>query len=485
MATIRRELTAKKDGDGKAEFLLRFTIRRGLQWRLHTSLRILPELWDDEDKRIRFPRLDRSMINELRQLDETLKDIESLLYKVCETDDVSILTREKLEAKIADFLRPQIIEEEEKAQEKAQEKIVSTFFDYMHEFIEKRRLSEWRKRRYHVLLRALKRYEHYRRLSRHKDPILDVKTFSADDLLGFETFLRNEHEIYEIAKYKVIYKKNPADTRPVSRKKVQTNKVAQKKVRTREEEDEMIYRGPQKRGDNTIFNMFSCLRSFFKELVANGVITSSPFQKYHGIVSENYGTPYYITLDERNIIADHDFSKSPSDALQRDIFIFQTLIGCRVSDLYRMTPKNIINGAIEYIASKTLNSRAKVIRVPLNQRGLEILDRYKGQDPEGRIFPFISQQKYNVAIKRIFKECGITRLVTILNPTTGQEEQRPINEVASSHIARRTFVGNLYKKVKDPSLVGALSGHKDGSRAFARYREIDDDLKKEMIGYLD
>lgn len=81
MATIRRELTAKKDGDGKAEFLLRFTIRRGLQWRLHTSLRILPELWDDEDKRIRFPRLDRSMINELRQLDETLKDIESLLIK--------------------------------------------------------------------------------------------------------------------------------------------------------------------------------------------------------------------------------------------------------------------------------------------------------------------------------------------------------------------------------------------------------------------
>ena len=298
MATIRRELTAKKDGDGKAEFLLRFTIRRGLQWRLHTSLRILSELWDDEDKRIRFPRLDRSMINELRQLDETLKDIESLLYKVCETDDVSILTREKLEAKIADFLRPQIIEEEEKAQVKVQEKKVSTFFDYMHEFIEKRRLSEWRKCRYLVLLRALKRYEHYRRLSRHKAPILDVNTFSADDLLGFETFLRNEHEIYEIAKYKVIYKKNPADTRPVSRKKVQTNKVAQKKIRTREEEDEMIYRGPQKRGDNTIFNMFSCLRSFFKELVANGIITSSPFQKYHGIVAENYGSPYYITLDE-------------------------------------------------------------------------------------------------------------------------------------------------------------------------------------------
>lgn len=392
MATIRRELTAKKDGDGKAEFLLRFTIRRGLQWRLHTTLRILPELWDDEGKKIRFPRLDRSMINELRQLDETLKDIETLLYKVCETDDVSILTREKLEEKIADFLRPQECPQKrpqikDKAETETQEKKEPTFFDYMHEFIEKRRLSEWRKRRYFVLLRALKRYEHYRRLSRHKDPILDVHTFSADDLLGFETFLRKEHEIYQIAKYKVIYKKNPADTRPASRKKVQTNKIAQKKVKTREEEDEMIYRGPQKRGDNTIFNMFSCLRSFFRELVANGVIASSPFQKYHGIVAENYGSPYYITLDERNVIADHDFSKSPSDALQRDIFIFQTLIGCRVSDLYRMTPRNIINGAIEYIPSKTLNSRAKVIRVPLNKEVWIFLPAIKVKIRKGESFP--------------------------------------------------------------------------------------------------
>lgn len=47
------------------------------------------------------------------------------------------------------------------------------------------------------------------------------------------------------------------------------------------------------------------------------------------------------------------------------------------------------------------------------------------------------------------------------------------------------IIGNIYKKVKDPNMVGALSGHKEGSRAFARYRNIDDDMKKEMIGYLD
>ena len=52
-------------------------------------------------------------------------------------------------------------------------------------------------------------------------------------------------------------------------------------------------------------------------------------------------------------------------------------------------------------------------------------------------------------------------------------------------MARRTFIGNIYKKVKDPNMVGALSGHKEGSRAFARYRNIDDDMKREMIRILE
>jgi hypothetical protein len=52
-------------------------------------------------------------------------------------------------------------------------------------------------------------------------------------------------------------------------------------------------------------------------------------------------------------------------------------------------------------------------------------------------------------------------------------------------MARRTFIGNLYKKVKDPNLVGALSGHKEGSKAFARYRDIDDEIKKDLVSLLD
>ena len=227
------------------------------------------------------------------------------------------------------------------------------------------------------------------------------------------------------------------------------------------------------------------LRAFFNWCVKRGYITRTPFASCTSIGAEKYGVPYYITLEERDKIADRDFSFKKSLEVQRDIFIFQCLIGCRVSDLMELTPENIINGAVEYMPNKTKGERPEVVRVPLNSRAKALVRKYKGVDEKGRLFPFISTQKYNQAIKDIFTLCGITRVVTVLNPKTGEEERKPLNEIASSHMARRTFVGNLYKKVKDPSLVGALSGHKEGSKAFARYRDIDEDIKKELVNLLD
>ncbi len=72
-------------------------------------------------------------------------------------------------------------------------------------------------------------------------------------------------------------------------------------------------------------------------------------------------------------------------------------------------------------------------------------------------------------------------MVPTINPKTREVEILPLNKVATSHTARKTFIGNLYKKVKDPALVASLSGHTDGSRAFARYREIDTEMKRELV----
>ena len=236
----------------------------------------------------------------------------------------------------------------------------------------------------------------------------------------------------------------------------------------------------------TIIGLFGLMRAFYRWCRDQEQTTNDPFAKYNGKTIEVYGTPYYITLEERDRIADYYLSANPSLEAQRDIFIFQCLIGCRVSNLMAMTPESIINGAIEYMPQKTKGERPQVVRVPLNARAQALVAKYAGRDNlNGKLFPFISSQKYNVAIKKIFMACGVNRMVTVLNPTTGAEEKRPLNEIASSHLARRTFIGNLYKKVKDPNLVGSLSGHKEGSKAFARYRDIDEDMKKELVNLLD
>ncbi len=144
----------------------------------------------------------------------------------------------------------------------------------------------------------------------------------------------------------------------------------------------------------------------------------------------------------------------------------------------RFTSANIIDKYLEYVATKTRGEEPKTIRVPLSETALKIINKYKGGE---MLFPFTNPQIYNEDIRQIFTIAKLNRMVTVLDTKTRIDVQKPLNVVASSHIARRTFIGNLYAKVKDPNLIGSMSGHVEGSKAFARYRNIDDNIKSELI----
>jgi integrase len=234
---------------------------------------------------------------------------------------------------------------------------------------------------------------------------------------------------------------------------------------------------------NTLAVMFKILRSFIIWCIKNDFTVNDPFKNYKS-PSEKYGTPYYLSIAERNDLYHFDLSERPELETQRDIFVFQCVVGCRVGDLLLFTKANVINDTIEYYAEKTKGKDPNRISVPLNTIAKEILKKYADCAGE-KLLPFISEQKYNDAIKEAFRVAEINRRVMILNPLTRESEIRPLNEIASSHLARRTFCGNLYKKVKDPNLVGALSGHKEGSKAFARYRDIDEEMKKDLVSMLE
>jgi integrase len=164
------------------------------------------------------------------------------------------------------------------------------------------------------------------------------------------------------------------------------------------------------------------------------------------------------------------------------MFVFQCLIGCRVEDLMRLTKSNIVNGAIEYVPGKTKDEMPKPVRVILSKKAKSILTKY--ELPDGKLLPVISPQKYNDGIKDLFKKVELERKVVRLNPLTGKEETVKLCDIASSHMARRTFIGILHRTHKN-EVIAAMSGHKKDSRAFARYYDIDDEVKAEAITDLD
>lgn len=343
-----------------------------------------------------------------------------------------------------------------------------SFYALAEEYISESNFSYSHTKAFRVLVRDVARYEGFVRATEkdNRDFTFDIDKVTGDDIDFLFDYLRNEYDLSQEypTLFKTLLKDYPSD----------------------------VTKGQQKievRGHNTIVKLKKKLKAFFAWLNKKGKTSNDPW-KGKEIGTEIYGNPYYITLEERNKIADADLSEClqkfrenntdswcflPLKTLetQRDIFIFQCLIGCRVGDLEKLTVDKIHDGVLVYTPHKTKDGKKAVqATVPLLPRALELMERYKGVKGN-YLMPCISAQKYNVAIKQIFTIVGIVRPVEVRNAKTGENEMRPINEVASSHLARRTFVGNVYLHAQDPNLIGKMSGHVEGSRAFSRYRNIE------------
>ena len=452
---------------GESEISLRLYVSRDVRVRIGTSIWVDRKRWGKKND-INVPLIqgeERELLLEKRSKVRALADyLESIINT---SEDKSAISREFIEKEIKRFLKP--------ARKNAVPKEES-FFEVMEKYLATHKLSEPRRKNFKVIVRCLRRFELYKKKEGYRGFKLSFTNLSLDILHHFEEFLGSEREAF--LKYPEIYEKVPYSA------KVAVKTPKRKRPPTLDENGNEVPKGmPKPRGQNSISDMMLRFRSFIIWANDNEYTTNNPF-KHFTIGEIIYGTPIYISNEERNRLLEVDLSDNQELETQRDIFVFQCLIGCRVSDLYKMTYKSIIDDAVEYIPRKTKEERAITVRVPLNNVGKQLIAKYQDYD-RGSLFPYNTEQDYNRKIKEAFKRAGLDRMVTVLDQQTREEVQRPLYEIASSHMARRSFIGNIYKKVKDPNLVGALSGHKEGSKAFARYRAIDDDMKKELIDMLE
>ncbi len=446
ISAIIKKSAKRYDTESSATVYLRLRDGRRVDMTSPTQLSINPNLWDEKSEAIKSKVV---CDEEFRKtFNDDIRQLKSFIEQEYPASQEEPVEKGWLKMAVDKYYNPRKYMTEEEILEETKPTLHQLFL----EFLEKHKLSEVRRKNFRVIGRAMQRYELYVRATKRgqKKYEMYIDDITSDTIRDMWDFFENEYRYFE--EYPQIYEKIPE------------------------------FRTPKQRGHNTMSEMFTRIRTFCLWCYDNKKTTNRPFDDFK-IEECRYGTPIYITIEELNKIYNTNLSRHPELAIQRDVFVFQCLIGCRVGDLIKMKRSNLINGAIEYIPRKTKEGRPLTVRVPLNAVAKEIVATYSNLTGE-ELLPFVIEQKYNLAIKRIFKAAGLKRLVTVINPTTSEEEKRPLYEIAASHMARKTFVGNLYKQVKDPSLVGSLSGHKDGSKAFARYREIDDEMKQELVDLL-
>ena len=466
MAKVTYVLAQGENSAGESQVNFRVYVSRELRVRVPSGIWVDRKRWGKKND-INIPNIPGEERDALLAKRVKLKELVDVIETSVEAaDDKSIVTREWLEKLIRRTLRPKTTTVEDK-------KI--GVFPLTDEYLATHKLSESRVKHFNVLVRTLKRYELYRKLSNRRF-VLDVHTVSPTTLDDFGAFLMKEPEIFD--EHPELY-----DEVPYARPKVRKNLPVKRGPYLNAAGETVIPGRPKERGMNYVSDMLIRLRSFYVWLNDNGHTSNDPFKQYK-IAEIVYGTPIYITTDERKQLAEADMGDDKQLETQRDIFVFQCMIGCRVSDLYKMTYANIIGDCIEYVPRKTRDDRVVTVSVPLIGAAKELIRKYLDEN-RGTLFPFISEQKYNVYIKAAFRKAGLTRMVTTIDQRTRQNVQVPICDLASSHMARRTFIGNVYKSVKDPAIVGAMSGHKDGSLAFARYRDIDMDIKRDAVSVLE
>lgn len=290
------------------------------------------------------------------------------------------------------------------------------------------------------------RWERFRQLNEPASTFtFDIATATSDDIEDLLDYVANEHALQ--VEYPTIFKQ----------------------ITTKDIEE---------RGGNRMHGVGKRVRSFFSWCLKMEYIENNPAANV-AIGREHYGDVNYLTRDELRQLLEFD-GLTPSLARWRDLFILQSSIGARFADLMALTYDNITEGGIlSYCPMKT-HGRGTTCRVPLNSTALAIIERYKGVDKRGHLFPTISNQKYNTYLKTILETANISRRVCVLDSLTGQEAWRPLYEIASSHMARRTFINAIYQRVQDPTLIGRMSGHAENSRAFARYRKAEDDILRTL-----
>ncbi len=181
----------------------------------------------------------------------------------------------------------------------------------------------------------------------------------------------------------------------------------------------------------------------------------------------------YLTEAELVKMFEYDLSNNFRLERVRDLFLIGCWTGLRFSDFTTIQPGDI-NG--DRIRVRTKKTNHKVI-IPIHKTVREIFEKYHYELPSA-----ISNQKFNKYISEVAELAEISEPFTKTITRAGKIETTtlPKYKFVTSHVARRSFATNAYKRKVEPLLIMAITGHKTETE-FLKYLKVTEEEKAQMF----
>lgn len=215
---------------------------------------------------------------------------------------------------------------------------------------------------------------------------------------------------------------------------------------------------------NTVTKYLKILKTVIHAAVSFGYIDRNPFQGYS--TTYKASNRQFLTSEELNKI---ETKIIPNERLERvrDVFIFICYTGISYSDLLKLSADNVSIGIdgknwLNYERQKTKIRSS----IPLLAPAQRVIDKYK-DSPEcvadRKLFPLISNQKFNEYLEELATLCNINKPVT-------------------AHIGRHTFATTITLTNGVPiETVQKMLAHSNLSTTQIYSKVVDTKISEDML----
>lgn len=199
------------------------------------------------------------------------------------------------------------------------------------------------------------------------------------------------------------------------------------------------------------------------------IVPFSPFKDFSPVKPKQ--KQMYLTREELDRLMNTTFD-TPNRNFTRDMFLFSVFTGICYCDMRNLTEKNVTRDSD---GNLWIETRRQKTGTPENVRLLDIavriIEKYRGMDSGGKLFPMLTKESMNIHLKKMAVQCDITRNL-------------------SFHMARHSFASQICLSQGVPiETVSKAMGHKNISTT-QRYAKVTNekvdmdvtDLSRKIIG---